>query len=153
MYKPADDAVAIVAVALVAKGSYVVRKRLVGCGGHVRLASSSRSNSIVHSFGRLGLVFPIFVLSTPYACPMSYILGSSIDASVYDPQNEHDGTTPENNTCRESYPKHDGLPEHVEHLEGKKENDEHQGDAGEIGLLCDMVDQRNQIGLDCRCDD
>jgi len=131
----------------------VVKKRPIYCREYVRLASSSHSKGIVHSFGRLRLVFPIFVLPTPYACPMSYILGSSVDASVYNPQNEHDGTAPENDTRRESYPEHDGLPEHVEHLEGKKEDYEYQGDTGKIGFLCDMINQWDQIGFDCRGED
>lgn len=91
----------------------------------------------------------MLVLALPDPSPVSEIIHRAIKASVDDPERQHDRSAPDDDARREAHPEHDCQPQHVEEFEREEEDDQHQGDGREVGLLDHALDGWDEVGLDC----
>ncbi|EKG19165.1 hypothetical protein MPH_03535 [Macrophomina phaseolina MS6] len=116
-------------------------------------AGSLRKRLLLH------LVFPCplqlllepLVLTHPHPhpvfCPCAQVLHCAIEASAPDKQAQHHDGAPEDQAECQGDPEHDGAVQDVQDLERNQQHDDQQGYGGDVGILGDMVNQRQQMGL------
>lgn len=83
----------------------------------------------------LRLTLVVFQLSLPHPIPITHILSRTINTPLRQPESEHHQTTPEGNVESQSHPEEYALHQHVDEFERDVEDDEHEGDFGQVGLF------------------
>lgn len=83
----------------------------------------------------LCLALVVFQFAFPQPDPIAHILGRTIDTSLREPEGQNDKAAPEGDAESQSHPEEHTLDQHVDEFERDVEDDEHQGDLGEVGLF------------------
>lgn len=83
----------------------------------------------------LCLALVVIQLALPHPVPITHILSRTIDTSLRQPESQHHKATPEGNAESQSGPEEHALDHHVDEFERDVEDDEHQGDFGQVGLF------------------
>lgn len=93
----------------------------------------------------LRLTLVVLQLSLPHSIPITHILSRTIHTPLRQPESKHHKTTPEGDVESQSHPEEHALHQHVDKFERDVEDDEHEGDLCQVGLLEQGLEGREEV--------
>lgn len=90
---------------------------------------------------------PILMLLPPNIPPILYIFHNPLGPPIIHPQCQHAQSTPHHHPSRHPQPEEKGLIEHIEDFEGDEDDEEQEGDGGEVWVLCCAREEGVEVGF------
>lgn len=92
-----------------------------------------------------GLALVVFQLALPQPDPIAHIFCRAVYTSLRKPECQNNETAPESDAESESHPEEHALDQHVDEFERDVEDEQHQGDLGEVGLFEQRLEGGEEI--------